>query len=65
MHNPRVIDSNTRKVQFFFGVQMSKKVKELDENQVEFCKENKIVLVTKLTRVEHTKRIGFVEGINQ
>ena len=46
-------------------MQTTKRVKDLDSNQVDFYKENKIILATKLTRVEYTKRIGFLGGVNQ
>ena len=64
MHNPRVIRATTRKIQTFFEVQTTKRVKDLNTNQVDFCIENKTSLLMKLTRVEYMKKIGFVEGIN-
>ena len=64
IYDPRVIRKVIQKMQIFFKVQMAVIVKDLATTQLEYHKHYLITVTNKVTDTEHTKKIGFLSGVN-
>ena len=60
----RVIGKAVKRVQMYFKVQIYQIVKELVEKELIYCKENNLSVITKTTRLEHTRKVGFIIGVH-